>query len=222
MTMIDPPAIAPAPDAPGSMSFEEFLIHYDGVHAEWLPDGRVEMVMSNNLTHNDLLGLLYYLLRMYLAFTGQGKVLLAGFPMRPDTQGSAREPDLLVLLPAHFDRLRETFLDGAPDIAIEIVSPESTSRDYGVKFVEYEAAGIPEYWLFDPRRRLAVFYTLEEQDGERVYRTRPLDERQRLTSGVLPGFTLDPALLWMQPLPDGEALLALVAELIGRPIRIDP
>jgi hypothetical protein len=38
---------------------------------------------------------------------------------------------------------------------------------------------------------------------------------------VLPGFTLDPALLWQDPLPEGAALLAILSDLIGRSIRVD-
>ncbi|MEJ7756097.1 MAG: Uma2 family endonuclease [Nocardioidaceae bacterium] len=56
---------------------------------------------------------------------------------------------------------QKTYLDGAADLAIEIISPESIGRDRGEKFVEYEAAGIREYWLIDPERRQAEFYRLE-------------------------------------------------------------
>jgi Uma2 family endonuclease len=220
MTMTDPPAIDHAPAPVSGMSFDEFLTRYEGVRAEWLPGGEVEILVSNNLTHNDLLGFLHTLLSIYLGFTRQARLMLAGFPMRIPG-GSAREPDLLIVLPEHLNRVRETYLDGIADIAVEIVSPESIDRDYRVKLEEYEAAGVPEYWLIDPRRRLAVFYTLEEADGERVYRARPLDARNRLHSAVLPGFTLDPALLWQDPLPEGAALLAILSDLIGRSIRVD-
>jgi Uma2 family endonuclease len=35
-------------------------------------------------------------------------------------------------------------------------------RDRGDKFVEYEAAGVREYWLIDPDRKQAEFYQLAE------------------------------------------------------------
>jgi Uma2 family endonuclease len=41
-------------------------------------------------------------------------------------------------------------MDGAADIVIELVSPESVHRDYGEKLYEYEQAGVPGYWIIDP------------------------------------------------------------------------
>ena len=102
----------------------------------------------------------------------------------------AREPDLLVILNDHADRIKENRVEGAVDIAVEIVSPESTVRDRGDKFDEYEAAGVPEYWLFDPLRETADIYALGS-DGR--YHRRPLDGEGRVTSGLLPGFAIDPA-----------------------------
>lgn len=43
------------------------------------------------------------------------------------------------------------FADAA-DIVGEIVSKESGKRDRGEKFEEYDASGVREYWLIDPRR----------------------------------------------------------------------
>jgi Uma2 family endonuclease len=64
----------------------------------------------------------------------------------------------------HMERLRDTYLDGPADLVIEIVSPDSVSRDRGLKFVEYESEGIPEYWLLDPLRQQPEFYRLGD-DG---------------------------------------------------------
>lgn len=84
-----------------------------------------------------------------------------------------------------------------PIWVVEIVSPESVGRDRGEKFTEYEAAGIPEYWLIDPQRRWAEFYRLE---GER-YRLAFQGTEGRYASTVLPGFWLQVEWLWQDPLP---------------------
>lgn len=44
-------------------------------------------------------------------------------------------------------------MDGTPDLIVEVTSPESLARDRGEKYVEYEAAGVREYWLIDPDRQ---------------------------------------------------------------------
>jgi Uma2 family endonuclease len=71
-------------------------------------------------------------------------------------------------------------------------------------------AGIPEYWIVDPRPGLqrAEFLRIGN-DGR--YAEASLDDDGRYRSLVLPGFWLDPAWLWQDPLPDPDALRAIVA-----------
>jgi Uma2 family endonuclease len=90
---------------------------------------------------------------------------------------------------------------------VEIVSPESAERDRGDKLTEYEAAGVQEYWLFDPLRQEASIYSLAK-DGR--YRRLPLDAAGSIVSYLLPGFVLDPALLWREEMPTGPELIELV------------
>jgi Uma2 family endonuclease len=75
--------------------------------------------------------------------------------------GSGREPDVLYLARSHLRRLRKTYLNGPADLVVEVVSPESVKRDREQKFGEYQAAGIPEYWVIDPEAQQADFYQLD-------------------------------------------------------------
>jgi Uma2 family endonuclease len=208
------PAPAPEQVATGEkISFADFLRRYDGQHAEWLV-GEVN-VMSNNLTHQDLLLFLVKLLGLYLDFKPVGKLLMAGFSMYIAEDVPARQPDILIVLNEHLAHITETYLDGPADIAVEIVSPESVTRDRGAKFAEYEAAGVGEYWLFDPIRQDAVIYALSASG---LYARLPLDAEGRLTSALLPGFALDPALLWAEARPEGLRLLRLASAMAGVPL----
>ncbi len=81
---------------------------------------------------------------------------------------------------------------------VEIVSPEDLERDRDAKFVEYEAGGIPEYWLIDPLRRWAEFYRLGE-DGR--YHTAFAADEGEYQSRALSGFWLRVEWLWQEPLP---------------------
>ena len=74
----------------------------------------------------------------------------------------------------------------------------AVGRDRGDKFVEYEAAGIPEYWLTDPNQKLAGFYQLIDAGH---YHPAPIDEQGRFHSTVLAGFWLKVEGLWQEPLP---------------------
>ena len=93
--------------------------------------------------------------------------------------------------------IKNTYLDGPADVVFEVVSPESIGRDRGEKFVEYERAGIREYWMIDPDRQAAEFYELGS-DGR--YRLGPTEEGI-YRSKIIPGFWLRVEWLWQTPLP---------------------
>jgi len=68
--------------------------------------------------------------------------------------GKFREPDVVFLLNRHRHRAHAEFWEGA-DLVMEVVSddPEHRRRDLVVKRAEYAKAGIPEYWMVDPKRK---------------------------------------------------------------------
>ncbi|MEW6172707.1 MAG: Uma2 family endonuclease [Bacillota bacterium] len=189
------PRAAPA----GRMSFEEFLAWGDeDTWAEWV-DGDVVVLTPANLKHQDVSLFLAGLLSEFAVFRKLGKVMIAPFLVRlPEPLRRGREPDILYISNERVSLLKETYCDGAPDLIVEVTSPESLARDRGEKYVEYEAAGVREYWLVDPDRRQAEFYRLGEN---RRYRSVPADERGVFKSEVLPGFWLKVDWLWEEPLP---------------------
>lgn len=134
-------------------------------------------------------------LEIYLSLRPVGELREAPFVMKIATR---REPDLQVILNEHLDRLYPTYLEGAADLVIEVVSEESTTRDYGEKFAEDEAAGVAEYWIIDPLRQEAHFYSLS---ADRRYTRRVADAEGQYTSRVLPDLRLPVGLLWANPLP---------------------
>ena len=190
--------LAPSAD---TLSFEEFLEAYDGVHAEWV-DGQV-YVMSPVLDRNqDIADWLTALFRVFVEEERIGVVRSAPESMR--IGGSAREPDLMFIAAEHLDRIRPTHIEGAADLAVEIISPDSRRRDRADKFYEYEQAGVREYWLIEPGREQAEIYRLNERG---VYEPVPAVNPLRLTSEVIPGLWIDPAWMWAEPLPPVKVVL---------------
>lgn len=189
------------------LSFEEFLKQFAEVHAEYIM-GNVE-IMSNNVRHQFILHLLSLILGLYLSMKPLGRLLLAGVPMDVGDDVPKREPDLMIVFNENLSRIQATFVAGPADIVVEIVSPESNDRDYGPKFREYEAAGVREYWRIDPLREETDVFALEASGRYR----RLKDPAGRMVSRLLPGFVLDPALLWREQLPDGHELINLVQEM---------
>ena len=205
-----PPAQAPASDAqvsvvgerkeppPSRITWEDFLAWADeSTRAEWV-DGEVIVLSPSNVVDLRLISFLHRVLAAFVEARQLGEIFLMDLLMRLETRPSGREPDLVFIATEHLDRLKDTYLDGPADLAVEVVSPDSDVRDRSEKFREYEGAGIPEYWLLDPIRREALFYRLGD-DGR--YHLVPIGEDGLFRSVVLPGFTLRIAWLWQRPLP---------------------
>lgn len=187
-------AVADArPLPPGKMTFEQFLAWADeDTLAEWV-EGEVVLMTPASLNHQRLAGFLYMLIREFVIQHDLGEVLFAPFLVRlPDPLKSAREPDLIFVARERLHLLKPAYLDGAPDLIIEITSPESLERDRNIKFKEYEQAGVKESWLIHPDIRQAEFFQLQDGRYQQIWP----DEDGIYTSRVLPGLRLNLNKLW--------------------------
>jgi Uma2 family endonuclease len=195
--------IAPSRRAPRKkLTYEEFLDWCDeDTWAEWV-DGEVIVLSPASAPHQQLMKFLITLFELFTRTFDLGEVLTAPMQMRLGQVRSGREPDLLFIAKERLSLLKHTYLDGPADLAIEIVSPESTRRDRIEKFAEYEAAGVREYWLVDYEHQDAAFYALGE-DGR--YHRLPTDEQGVVRSTVVPGFWLRVDWLWQSPPPTLQA-----------------
>jgi Uma2 family endonuclease len=130
---------------------------YRLTYADWLrfpDDGRRYEILEGelyvtpppNVEHQRISrNLLLVLSRLSL----DGEVLCAPLGVRLGDE-DVFEPDLVVILREHSDRIGAQVIEGAPDIVIEILSPGSARRDLGPKREKYREAGVPEYWIVDP------------------------------------------------------------------------
>jgi len=175
------------------------------IRAEWA-DGEVIMMAPASYAHNDLGGWLYMLLRLFVERRDLGKVIGPEFMVRFATQRRRRVPDIHFISKARLDILQPNHAEGAPDLLIELVSPESESRDWRVKYHEYERAGVREYWVIDPNSNHLEAYQLLEQAGQSSYQ-RIEEKEDRVASTVLPGLYIRPSWLWQENLPDVIGIL---------------
>jgi len=189
-------------------TFESFIEWVDeDTSAEWVA-GEVYFMSPSSLRHQLLAGFLYKMIGAYVEHHELGTTLNAPFKMK--IPGYGAEPDVLVVLKENESRLRKTFLDGPADLVVEVISPDSVERDRVKKFGDYQAAGIPEYWLIDSERRTAEYYELV--GGRYELAATPDDIYE---SRVLPGLRLP--LEWLRrnslpPLLDVLRWLGMIPE----------
>lgn len=194
------------------MSYQDYLHAFDeDVHVEWV-NGEAIIFPSAPTRHQTVVVYLIQLLASYIEFAHLGQLLSAPYEMKASPRSNAREPDLLFVKTEHQHYLEEQRLAGAADLVVEVVSPESVKRDNEDKFTEYEAVGVQEYWIIDPRPEVqsAEFWVLDEH-GQ--YQSMPVPNGI-YHSTVLTGFWLNTAWLWQ---PEQHSALAAFAEIAGLP-----
>jgi Uma2 family endonuclease len=150
----------------------------DGELVEREPMGQKADVVASNIIH---------LLRCYSLASLPGIVTGAHGSVQafPDDPNKVRIPD------AAFTR-RERLPEGlpfeghgrvAPDLVVEIISPNDRAADLDAKIDDYQAAGVPLIWVVNPEIRTVRPYTLTGN-------VPPLHLGSTLTGGsVLPGFS---------------------------------
>ena len=119
-TLLKSPINEPSPPR---MTEEEFLAWCDeDIRAEWV-DGEVFVMSPVNLDHSRLFKFLLTLLDGFVQFRDLGEILGSEYLIRMPNKPRMRLPDILFVAKERLHLLKRTYLDGAPDLIVEIVSP---------------------------------------------------------------------------------------------------
>jgi Uma2 family endonuclease len=212
----DTDSIPKAPTAAITMStatkqqlttFDEFYLLVNDDRKADLIDGVIYMASPENTDANDIFEWLNTLLYAFVQTRKLGKVYGSRVAFRLDEHQSP-EPDIAFVRTERTDIIRRGFVDGSPDLAIEIVSPESVERDYKDKRRQYQYAGVPEYWIVDEMEQKVTLLRLDQKGKYREVRPR----KGVLQSDVVPGFYLRTEWLWQTPLP---VVLEILSQLLA-------
>jgi Uma2 family endonuclease len=79
-------------------------------------------------------------------------------------QDNVPEPDILWIAENSRCTVGRRYLEGPPDLIVEIFSPSTEKLDRTKKFRLYERFGVTEYWMINPEAEFIEVYTL--QDGK--------------------------------------------------------
>ena len=152
-----------------------------------LLDGELIVAAAPSNKHQTILLTLAASLRSFIRSSDWGKVWIAPFDVVLSDHDVV-QPDLLFVSHSRDAIITAANLQGAPDLAVEVLSPSTEGHDRGYKRELYARHGVREYWLVDPD--LETIEVLTPGNGGFI-RYALYNRRETLTSPLLPGLAVD-------------------------------
>lgn len=155
----------------------------EGKRAE-LIDGQIFYMAPPTANHQRLVNYLSTEINLFIRKNnGECEVFPAPFAVfLSENDRNYVEPDISVICDRN--KISDKGCHGAPDWVIEIVSPSTKQMDYYKKLFKYRTAGVREYWVVDPDRKLVTVYNFERDTMEEY----PFGEE--VPAGIYEGFSI--------------------------------
>ena len=191
----------PGPKRQGEYTLEDYYTMPDDRRVE-LIDGVIYDMSSPTFVHQHILGETYSAIRDFIrAKNGDCIPMFAPVDVRLDCDDRTMvQPDILILCDK--SKIYKWGIMGAPDFCLEIVSESTSRKDYIKKLQKYTDAGVKEYWIIDPLRKILITYCWKDEYVPHMY---PLAGRVgvELYDGELQ-IDLDQIASLIQEYPDGR------------------
>ncbi len=167
------------------LTLEEFAqLSRDGARHE-VNAGELIIMPPSKFLHSRVVRKIFKAIETALEAMKFGEVLAeAGYVLSCDPL-TIRQPDISVI---SSERIRTTrddgYVEGAPELAVEVVSPSDSVQDLEVKVDQYLVSGAKQVWIVSPNTKRVYVFSPSSQP--RIY-----DETQTLDGGdLLPGFSV--------------------------------
>jgi Uma2 family endonuclease len=117
------------------------------------------------------------------------------------------EPDIVYFGPDKAQSLTPDQMKfPAPDFIVEVLSPSTEDNDRGIKFLDYAAHGVAEYWIIDPQAEMIEQYVLEGK----AYRLQV-----KADSGVIRSVVIEHFILPVRAVFDEVEMLAALQAILS-------
>ena len=166
MTLPDLKIHTPAESWPeqGQWTFEDWLrLPDDGFRYE-LIQGELLMSPPPSIEHQNAVSSLLAEMRLFARKHYLGLVLTSPVGVRSPQWKGVLQPDILFVSSERADIVQKDYIEDAPDLVVEILSPSNWMIDRGRKQEAYRQAGVREYWIVDYRAQTVDVLVLEGGD----------------------------------------------------------
>ncbi|MGB7416239.1 MAG: Uma2 family endonuclease [Thermosynechococcaceae cyanobacterium] len=162
---------------------EAFMALSRDGHRYELVDGELIDMGNSGMEHGDIGSFLGGLLAIYVRKHKLGAVCDSSTAFNVKN-GNKRSPDISFVARERLVGLKRPprgFFQGAPDLAVEILSPNNTVEEIHKKIVEYFDNGTRLVWVIHPDEKYVLVYHGPEPDG--FLRSQAQLEGENIVSG---------------------------------------
>ncbi|MFN8441418.1 MAG: Uma2 family endonuclease [Caldilineaceae bacterium] len=177
----------------GEWTYEDFLRLPDVGKRYEIIEGRLYIGDSPTMEHQYALQKILFQIHLLTEASVGGMVLIGPIGVHLSETTKPIQPDGLYIKQDRLPPKGTEFIEFAPDLIVEVISPSSIRLDRHIKFDAYERYGVAEYWLVDPKARLVEVYTW--QRGEYALWGQ-YTEDDIVTSQLLEGLAIKASLLF--------------------------
>ena len=172
-----------------------------------LLDGELILVAAPNEDHQTASLRMIVRMNAFVNENDLGRVFHAPYDVL-FTDTDVVQPDVMFVSKERYHIRTPANIQGAPDLAVEILSPSSSRRDWHDKRELYARHGVREYWIIDPTNRIVSVLQLRDSVLEIEQTCTEGDTAESL---VLGGFSVSLAELFQeQPSPAAPAEIVWV------------
>ena len=137
--------------------------------------------------HQESAGNLSGPLRQFVKERGLGKVYYAPIDVILPGLANPVQPDVLFIARERLDIVKDEFIEGPPDLIVEILSPSNWLTERRTKFRIYAQASVREYWIVDTDARTLGVFVLRGSSFALVGKLGP---GETVPSEVVAGFEI--------------------------------
>ena len=152
----------------GEYTLEDYYEIPDDIRVE-LIDGVLYAMNSPTSIHQLIAGYLYgKLLNHVIERKGSCIPMISPIDVQLDCDEKTMvQPDVIIVCDR--DKVINRCVYGAPDFVIEVLSQSTKKKDSVTKLNKYMNAGVQEYWMIDPKRKVVLIYNFKNEDYPVIY-----------------------------------------------------
>lgn len=180
LQVITPADWIPGPNQ-GDWTYDEYVTLPDDGQRYEIANGVLLVTPTLTGYHQKTIGEVSFYLQSHVKLAGLGLVIQDPCVVELSAK-DVFQPDILVVMNTHRDRVQEKRVVGAPDLVVEVSDSSTAAFDRLTKYDTYEYLGVREYWLLNLERQTVEVFAL---DGDEYHSLGVFHGEQKVPSRLI-------------------------------------